>query len=87
MSWEVILSRRAAKDAKNIARAGLKPRAQRLLQILEQNPFENPPQYEKLSGNLSGYFSRRLNRQHRLVYRVDPELRVVHVLRMWTHYE
>ena len=87
MSWRVILSRQAAKDAKNLTRSGLKSKAQKLLAVVEENPFQNPPAYEKLSGNLAGLYSRRINRQHRLVYRVDSEQRVVHVLRMWTHYE
>ncbi len=87
MSWQVILSRQAVKDAKKITRAGLKPQTQRLLELLAEDPLESPPRYEKLSGNLAGFFSRRINRQHRLVYRMDPERRVVHVLRMWTHYE
>lgn len=87
MTWEVVLSRQAAKDAKRIARSGLKPQAQKLLELLARNPFESPPSFEKLAGNLAGFFSRRINRQHRLVYEIDRDLRVVHVLRMWTHYE
>ena len=87
VTWEVILSRRATKEVKNIERAGLGPKVQALLAVIKQNPFQNPPPYEKLSGNLAGYYSRRINRQHRLVYEVDTQLRTVHVLRMWTHYE
>lgn len=87
VTWEIILSRRATKEVKNIQRAGLGRKVQALLAVIKQNPFQNPPPYEKLSGNLAGYYSRRINRQHRLVYEVDTELRTVHVLRMWTHYE
>ena len=87
VTWEVILSRRATKEVKNIERAGLGRKVQALLAVIKQNPFQNPPPYEKLSGNLAGYYSRRINRQHRLVYEVDTQLRTVHVLRMWTHYE
>ena len=85
--WRVILSRKAVKDAKKLARAGLKEQAERLLQLLQQDPHASPPRVEKLVGNLAGYYSRRINIQHRLVYRVDREQKVVHVLRMWTHYE
>ncbi|MBF0287897.1 MAG: Txe/YoeB family addiction module toxin [SAR324 cluster bacterium] len=87
MSWSVILSRSAVKDAKKLKQAGLKSQAERLLKILQENPFENYPAYEQLVGNLKGYYSRRINIQHRLVYSVDEEQRVVHVLRMWSHYE
>ena len=87
MRWRVILSRKAVKDAKRLARAGLKEQAEGLLQILQQDPFASPPRVEKLVGNFAGYYSRRINIQHRLVYRVDREEKVVHVLRMWTHYE
>jgi len=87
VKWKVILSKQATKDSRNLARAGLKPHALRLLQLLEHNPYANPPKYEKLVGNLAGYLSRRINIQHRLVYRVDDANHVVHVLRMWTHYE
>ena len=87
MTWTVILSSKAVKDAKKIKAAGLKRHAERLLALLEQDPFEAPPRYEKLVGNLSGFYSRRINIQHRLVYRVDADRKIVHVLRMWTHYE
>ena len=87
MTWTVVLSRQAVKDARNLSRAGLKPQTEKLLLILAEDPFQNPPRFEKLLGNLSGFYSRRINVQHRLVYSVDPEARVVHVLRMWTHYE
>ncbi len=87
MTWQVILSRLAIKDAKKIAQAGLKPQAERLLQLLTENPYSTPPPYEKLVGNLQGFYSRRISIQHRLVYRVVETEKVVHVLRMWTHYE
>ena len=87
MSWEVIFSKHAQKDAQKLAAAGLKDKAIALLDILKSNPFQNPPPYEKLIGDLSGAYSRRINIQHRLVYQVIDELRTVKVLRMWTHYE
>jgi Txe/YoeB family toxin of toxin-antitoxin system len=86
VSWEVVLSRAAVKDAKKLARAGLRPQAERLLRLLSEDPYSQPPRFEKLVGNLAGYYSRRINIQHRLVYRVDREAKAVHVLRMWTHY-
>ena len=87
MRWRVVLSRKAAKDAKKLARAGLKSPAERLLLLLQDDPFAMPPRFEKLVGNLAGYYSRRINIHHRLIYRIDNDQRVVHVLRMWTHYE
>lgn len=87
MTWTVVLSRQAVKDARNLSRAGLKPQAENLLRILAEDPFQSPPRFEKLFGNLSGFYSRRINIQHRLVYSLDEEARIVHVLRMWTHYE
>ena len=87
MSWSVVLGKQSVKDAKRLRRAGLKPQAQKLLDILAEDPYRNPPRFEKLVGNLAGFYSRRINIQHRLVYKVDDEARVVHVLRMWTHYE
>ena len=86
MSWRVLYTRQAQKDAKRLAAAGLKEKAQGLLRLLEEDPFQSPPPYEKLVGDLSGAFSRRLNIQHRLVYQVLEEEHVVKVLRMWTHY-
>ncbi|MBP5975030.1 Txe/YoeB family addiction module toxin [Brasilonema sp. CT11] len=85
--WELRFTKRAQKDANKLAAAGLKPKAEELLAILEQNPYENPPSYEKLKGDLQGAYSRRINIQHRLVYEVIEEERVVKVLSMWTHYE
>ena len=87
MSWSVILSRQAVKDAKKIEGAGLKTQAKDLLFLLKENPFKTPPFYEKLVGNLKGFYSRRINIKHRMIYSVDIEKQVVHVLRMWTHYE
>jgi len=85
--WELRFTKRAQKDAKKLATTGLKPKAEELLAILEQNPYENPPTYEKLKGDLQGAYSRRINIQHRLVYEVLEEEQVVKVLSMWTHYE
>lgn len=87
VSWRLVYSKHAQKDAKKLAAAGLKAKAQELLAVLAADPFQNPPPYEKLVGDLAGAYSRRINIQHRLVYEVFPEERVVRVLRMWTHYE
>jgi toxin YoeB len=87
VSWQVVFSRHAEKDAKKLAAAGLKAKTQELLVILATDPFQNPPPYEKLVGDLAGAYSRRINIQHRLVYEVFAKERVVRVLRMWTHYE
>lgn len=87
MSWEVVFAKQALKDAKKIAASGLKPRAQELLVVLATNPFQNPPPYEKLVGDLAGAYSRRINIQHRLVYEIFVNEKIVRVLRMWTHYE
>jgi Txe/YoeB family toxin of toxin-antitoxin system len=87
VSWQVVFSRHAEKDAKKLAASGLKPKAEELLTILARDPFQNPPSYEKLVGDLAGSYSRRINVQHRLVYQVFIKERVVRVLRMWSHYE
>lgn len=87
MSWQVVFARHAQKDAKKLAAAGLKDKALDLLAILAADPFQNPPPYEKLVGDLAGAYSRRINIRHRLVYEVFAKERVVRVLRMWTHYE
>ena len=87
MSWEIVFSRQAAKDAKKIAQAGLKPQTEKLLKILAENPYTTPPPYEKLVGNLQGFYSRRISIQHRLIYKVIESEKAVHILRMWTHYE
>jgi Txe/YoeB family toxin of toxin-antitoxin system len=87
VNWHVVFAKHALKDAKKLAASGLKPKALELLAILERDPFQNPPPYEKLVGDLAGAYSRRINIQHRLVYEVHPDARTVRVLRMWTHYE
>ena len=85
--WQLVFTKQAQKDAEKLARAGLKPKAQALLSILENNPFRNPPSYEKLVGDLQGAYSRRINIQHRLVYQVLKNAKTVKIIRMWTHYE
>ena len=85
--WRVVFTHQAAKDARKLKRAGLKPKAEVLLEILAADPFQLPPPFEKLVGDLAGSFSRRINIQHRLVYQVLRRERIVKVLRMWTHYE
>ena len=87
MTWRIVFTRHAQKDAKKLAQSNLKKKAQELLSLLERDPFQNPPQFEKLVGDLEGAYSRRINIQHRLVYQVLQEERIVKVLRMWTHYE
>ena len=87
MSWQVVFARHAEKDAKKLTAAGLKSKAQELLAVLANDPFQNPPSYEKLVGDLAGAYSRRINIQHRLIHEVFVKERVVRVLRMWTHYE
>lgn len=87
MSWQLVFSKHAGKDAKRLAAAELKSKAQELLAVLSNDPFQNPPPYEKLVGDLAGAYSRRISFQHRLVYEVFVEERVVRVLRMWSHYE
>ena len=86
MSWKLLFTKAAQKDAKKLAAAGLKPKAQALLAILGQDPYHSPPPFEKLIGDLSGASSRRISIQHRLVYQVLDEERTVKILRMWTHY-
>ena len=87
MNWTLVYTNQAKRDAKKLARSGLKPRAQRLLKILAKNPYQTPPPYEKLVGDLAGACSRRINLQHRLVYQVLDDIKTVKVIRMWTHYE
>ncbi len=87
MSWQVVFSKYATKDAKKLTAAGLQSKAQALLDVLASNPFQNPPTYEKLVGDLGGVYSRRITIQHRLVYEVFPKEHIVRVLRMWSHYE
>lgn len=87
MSWTLVYSKQALKDAKKLSAAGLRPKAEKLLEILAKNPFQNPPPYEKLLGDLAGAYSRRINIHNRLVYEVFAKEKTVRVLRMWTHYE
>ena len=87
MSWRLVYTRQAKRDARKVARSGLRPQAERLLEILRENPYQTPPPYEKLVGDLAGACSRRINIQHRLVYQVLDDIRTVKVIRMWTHYE
>ena len=85
--WEIYYTKQAKKDAKKLASAGLKSKAQELLVVIQENPYKNPPPYEKLVGDLSGAYSRRINIQHRLVYQVIEDQKAVKILRLWTHYE
>ncbi len=87
MTWRLVYTKQAQKDAKKLAASGLKSKAQELLSLLEQDPFAKPPPFEKLVGDLSGAYSRRINIQHRLVYQVLESEKVVKVLRLWSHYE
>jgi len=87
VSWDLVYTKQAQKDAKKLLASGLKKKAQELLAVLKVNPFQNPPPYEKLMGDLNGTFSRRINIQHRIVYQVFEEEKIVKVLRLWTHYE
>jgi Txe/YoeB family toxin of toxin-antitoxin system len=85
--WDIYYTKQAKKDAKKLASAGLKNKAVELLTTIQENPYQNPPPYEKLVGDLSGAYSRRINIQHRLVYQVLEEERAIKILRLWTHYE
>ncbi len=87
MTWQLVYTKQAQKDAKKLAAAGLKPKALEMLEILQKNPFQNPPPYEKLVGDLLGAYSRRLNIQHRLVYQLYEAEHIVKIIRLWTHYE
>ena len=87
MSWEIVFAKRAMKDAKKLAACGLKPKAEEQLALLAGDPFQNPPPFEMLVGDLAGAYSRRINIQHRIVYEVFVNEKTVRVLRMWTHYE
>jgi len=87
VSWTIVYSKQAQKDAKKLTAAGLRSKAEELLKILSNDPYQNPPSFEKLVGDLHGAYSRRINIQHRLVYEVFTEERTVRILRMWTHYE
>jgi toxin YoeB len=87
VSWRLVYTRQAQQDAKKLAASGLRPKAEVLLEILARDPFEDPPPFEKLLGDLTGAYSRRINIHHRLVYQVLPDIKTVKVIRMWTHYE
>ncbi|MDA8418635.1 MAG: Txe/YoeB family addiction module toxin [Desulfobacteraceae bacterium] len=87
MIWELVYTKHAQNDAQKLYSADLKEKTQALLMVIRENPFQNPPPYEKLVGDLSGAYSRRINIRHRLVYQVSEDLNVVKVLRMWSHYE
>ena len=87
MTWQLVFTKQAQKDARNLSSVGLKDKAQLLLAVVADNPFQTPPPYEQLVGALAGAYSRRINIQHRLVYQVLQTERTVKVLRMWTHYE
>ena len=87
MSWKIVYTKQAQKDAKKVSSAGLKDKAQHLINIIKENPYQNPPPYEKLIGDLSGSYSRRINIQHRLVYQVYEIEDTIKIIRLWTHYE
>ena len=87
VKWRIVFTSKAQKDARKLQESGLQPKAEELLNILGENPLQNPPPFEKLVGDLEGAYSRRLTIQHRLVYQILEEMRVVKILRMWTHYE
>ncbi len=87
VNWNLVFTKQAQKDAKKLKASGLKPKAERLLEILALDPYQNPPPFEKLVGDLAGACSRRINIQHRLVYQVLEDIRTVKIIRLWTHYE
>ena len=87
MNWELRYTKQAQKDAKKLSASGLKSKAQELLKVFKENPYQNPPPYEKLVGDLTGAYSRRINIQHRLVYQVYEKQCIIKVIRLWTHYE
>lgn len=87
VKWRIVYTKQAQKDARMIAATGLRQKAEKLLNLISRDPFQTPPPYEKLRGDLSGAYSRRINIRHRLVYQVISEVRTVKVIRMWTHYE
>lgn len=87
MSWELVYTKQAQKDARKIAKSQLKEKAQELLQLIKEDPYQNPPPYEKLVGDLAGAYSRRINIQHRLVYQIYEAEQIIKVIRLWTHYE
>jgi toxin YoeB len=87
VKWTLVYTSQARKDAKKLSASGLKPKAQRLLEILKKNPYRTPPPYEKPVGDLSGAYSRRINIQHHLVYQILDDIKTVKIIRLWTHYE
>ena len=87
VKWKIVYTRQAQRDARKLAASGLREKAETLLDILSEDPFKRPPPYEKLVGDLSGAYSRRINIQHRLVYQVLEDIKIVKIIRMWTHYE
>jgi len=87
VSWRIVLVKQAQKDAKKLSTSGLRSKAEELIQILRENPYQTPPPYEKLVGDLAGAYSRRINIQHRLVYEIIEDEKTVKIIRMWTHYE
>ncbi|MBW2169619.1 MAG: Txe/YoeB family addiction module toxin [Deltaproteobacteria bacterium] len=87
VSWRLVYTKKAKKDAKRLSHSGLKPQAERLLDILREDPYRTPPPYERLVGDLAGACSRRINIQHRMVYQILDDIKTVKVIRMWTHYE
>lgn len=87
VKWKIVFTKQSLKDAKLISAAGLRQRAEKILAVLEKNPFQNPPPYEKLIGDLYGAYSRRINIQHRVIYQIYDDLKIVKIIRMWTHYE
>jgi len=87
VTWELVYTKQAQKDAKKLSNSGLKNKAQKVLDIVKVNPYQNPPPYEKLIGDLSGAYSRRINIQHRVVYQVCEEEKIIKIIRLWTHYE
>jgi Txe/YoeB family toxin of toxin-antitoxin system len=87
VSWRLVFTKHAKRDAKKLARSGLKPQAERILNLLKDDPYQTPPAYEKLIGDLSGACSRRINIQHRLVYQILDDIKTVKIIRMWSHYE
>ena len=86
MKWKLVYTKHAQKDAQKLKQAGLKEKTLNILEILQQNPFQSPPPFEKLVGDLSGTYSRRINIQHRIVYQIYKEEKIVKIIRMWTHY-
>ena len=87
VKWRLVYTKQSQKDAKKLASSGQKPKAEKLLELISEDPFRTPPPFEKLAGDLSGAYSRRINIQHRVVYEVFADVRVVKILRLWTHYE